>query len=171
MTISKMIQDNLASKEIIEKYAPFLLKGVHEVRDVPYITVKQHVTACLLCDQIICYGSSKDKARLLEEHVQSFRHEFCYFQLEQCQKIFVTSERARRTNVIATIAYRINHLKSSPSKNHMNELALQYMIFPLAEDQNGLPEEEGKRRWKALTEQLALYEEADREDKDIVVVK
>jgi hypothetical protein len=136
MTISKMIQDNLAAEDIIERYAPYLLKGVHEVKDVPYINDNKHHVTCLLCEQTICHGSSKDKASLLEEHVQSFRHEFCYFQLEQCQKLFVTNERARRTNVIATIAYRINHLKSSPSKNHMNALALQYMFLPLAEDKN-----------------------------------
>jgi hypothetical protein len=156
----------MAHDSVIDRFAPYSLKGVYEYRSAPYMEYAKHNVKCLLCDQFICVVSNKDHDDLLEEHVQSFRHKLRYVQLEEGQKLYVTSERTRRMNVIAELVRRINRLKSPPSKNHMNDLALQYIYFPLEEDKNNSPEEEERRRWKALTEQLDLYEQPETEGND-----
>jgi hypothetical protein len=158
VTLSKMIQDNLASDSIMARYTPYSLRGAYEYKDVPYIEDESNAS-CRLCDQIICHTSDKGKVcrMLAEEHVHTFRHELRYFQLEQCQKLYVTSERARRMNMVATIMERVSLLKAVSFKNYMNDLALQYIYFALEDDKTNSPEEEERRRWKALTDQLALY--------------
>jgi hypothetical protein len=168
MSSLNIIQDHVAPQSIIDQYAPFPLKGMHEFKDVPYIITDMYNNVrCRLCEDYICFNS-------FQEHVATFRHRLRYLQLEQGRKLYLTNERNRRLGVISdTVVDRIQNLNSASAKSHLNDLAFQYIYSPNAMDMNNPSSNsmEERRRWLALDEQLALYEEAEKKDaEDHVVV-
>jgi hypothetical protein len=164
MSSLKLVEDHVAPQTIIDRFARYPLQGMHEFKDVPYMTEKDGNVQCLLCEDYIWFNSFK-------EHVTSFRHQLRYLQLEQGRKLYLTDERNGRFKVISdTFVDRIQKLSSASAQSHLNDLAFQCIYSPSAIDKD-YSKEKG-RRWLTLKEQLALYEKEEKEDaEDLVVVK
>ncbi len=143
----------MASEFIINEYASDLLKGVHEYRDVRYIIEMEDGLYCRLCCKTIY--SSKEES---EKHVHSFCHELRYLQLEQGHKIYVADERLKRMDQIETVLQRINLLNSASFKMHMNNMVVDYIYLPIGQNKH--------LKWYHLEEQLAVYEKAERDNKE-----